>query len=367
MSKHLKSFIIACLVACMTVCLGIFAAACTNGDDGKFPESVSVTVMLDENTPAEGVTVQICATGEGGMCLDAKTDAQGVATIEILETDGKNYEVHILNLDKVYPDYQYVDASGTPYEAGKGIQIDVTKTSTLTITLKAKPVETVGTKENPLKLTLGADAVNFSVNLVSRRDLANGGQLALLWEDVYNIAFTTSEAGSYKITVTASLTGDGASAGYTVSTDETDIDYPTFSNGVSTLRANTEYIVELGSSISDYTGFVSEGTTSLSYTVKVEYGVGDNSGDEYTDDLDLVVGENKRVANGGTFDEDYYFLPEADGNYTITVDEGVTLTINGEMIEGTSTTVNYNSSEDAFGWGIAIKISKNSTITITAA
>ena len=311
MSKHLKSLIIACLVACMTVCLGIFAAACTNNDDeGKLPESVSVTVMLDETTPAVGVTVQLCATGANGLCLEEKkTNEQGVATISIPENLGKDYEVHILKLDTVYDGaYQYVDDDGNPYEKGKGIQIDVTKNSTPKITLKAKPVSTVGTDENPLALTLGT-ATDFSVKLVEAKDMQTGDKI-LHWEDNYFATFTTNEAGSYKITVTASLTGDIVNAS-TTATDYSD--YPDFNdNGVGTLKANTEYQINL-SALNDYTALVSEGTSSLSYTIKVEYVAdgGNVGGDEYAE---IVLGQ--------TYECDstiYKLVVETTGNYTFTV------------------------------------------------
>ncbi|MDE6667938.1 MAG: hypothetical protein K2K38_06290 [Clostridia bacterium] len=150
MSKYLKSLIAVCLIACMTVCLSLFAAACKND---SFPSSVSITVMCDEDTPAVDVTVQICTVpedGDAGMCLDTiKTNAQGVATFELDEANGKNYEVHLYNIPK---GYQYVDETGAPY-ANAGKKIDVTESSSVTITLSKVESKTV-IKEGATNLTI---------------------------------------------------------------------------------------------------------------------------------------------------------------------------------------------------------------------
>ena len=128
MSKYFKNLVVACLVVCMTVCLGVFATACTESDS-----SVSITVKLDDNTPVKDVEVQLCTTGEPYVCLDSVfTNAQGVATFELDEANGKSYEVHILS--GIPTGYKYADSNGTAYTEG-GMQINVSESSSYTITL----------------------------------------------------------------------------------------------------------------------------------------------------------------------------------------------------------------------------------------
>lgn len=162
MSKHLKAFIVALLTVCMTACLGIFAAACDNKPDDEFPTSISITVKLPDNTPAQGIWVQLCVVGADntlGACLEpVETNAQGVATVTkgIEKEYGKIYEVHLTG---VPTEYQYVDANGTPYEKTTGKHVDITDTSTLTITLKAAPAP-----DPEITLKEGNNSLEFKQN-----------------------------------------------------------------------------------------------------------------------------------------------------------------------------------------------------------
>ena len=141
MSKYLKRLITACLVVCMTACIGILAAACNDGDDFTYPDSINVTVLLDDGTAATGVSVQICTvnddgTADGAKCkLPKATNAQGVASVAVTESDGYKFEVHITSIPAAYANYKYVDADGTPYAEGAGARIDVTKSNAITVKL----------------------------------------------------------------------------------------------------------------------------------------------------------------------------------------------------------------------------------------
>ncbi len=380
MSKYLKSLLIAGLVVCMTVCLGIFAAACNNNDDGDkggddtFPSSVSVTVMLDKTTPAS-VMVQLCAVednGELGLCLSpVATNKQGVATIDIDKENGKQYEIHLLGV----PDgYTYVDGLGAEYPEGSGLRIDVTKNASVTITLKATVADT---SNDPIALTVGGNAENFSVNLEEFID-RNGqpdettGEIPphLSWNDSRYAKFTTNEVGKYKFTFTFELSNDDV-----IISAYAGANYASFSNSGYTTngmfltyefeKAETEYMVRIDTNISDYADIAPEGTTSLNYSVKVEFVDGDDSpsigdDDEYTRDEDISVGANKR--KGGNYE--YYFDPGAVGKYTITVDNDATVSCTigvGNDISGSTIEVTIQNESDFK----TIKINKDCTITIT--
>ncbi|MDE7082255.1 MAG: hypothetical protein K2O89_00950 [Clostridia bacterium] len=177
MSKHLKILLTACLAACMAVCLGIFAAACNPNDgngDGSgdtFPSSVSITVVLDDDTPVKDVWVGICIVkddGSLGACLQqVATNAQGVATIAIDEENGKNYEIH-LSESSIPAGYLYADANGDPYGEA-GVRIDVTKNSSYTVKLTKAPEqalnETVVEGLNPITLNAVTDVVNLTFDV----------------------------------------------------------------------------------------------------------------------------------------------------------------------------------------------------------
>ncbi len=367
MSKHLKAFMIALFTVCMTACLGIFAAACNNDPDENkdtFPTSVSITVKLDNNTAAQGVWVQLCVVGENGTlgaCLEpVGTDAQGVATITrgIDEANGKIYEVHLTAIPE---GYQYVDANGTPYEKSKGVHVDITDPSALTITLAKKvdpstaltlgtPINAVaghnyvftateegfykitvdntdvnwaingvtqfnstessltikanesvnvtvggpctlliaktestaeGTAENPKELTLGTTA-NFTVELVEQEnrwgqpDPETGKLPTLLTWEAYHFSFTATTAGTYKVTLTLGLANDDIDPDIYAKDYSHYPDVPESSSNDNelcftyTLNADTEYIISFGPAVDDYANLVSDGTTSLNYTVKIE-------------------------------------------------------------------------------------------------
>lgn len=380
MSKHLKSLIIACLVACMTVCLGIFAAACTDGDDDKFPESVSVTVLLEDGTPAVGVTVQLCATGANGLCLEEKkTNEQGVATIEIPDDLGKDYEVHILKLDTVYNgEYQYVDTNGTPYATGKGIQIDVTKNSTPTITLKS----TVGTEAKPLALTLDTTA-QFCIGwLVEEPDMTaplddNGNRPTVLkWNrEKYYSSLTVTTEGTYKITVTTSLDNETIDEP-TVSTPHDTLDtdvysFPTSntSNGNAysfnyDLLAGKTYKIVL-SGLDDYKT-VANGAKSISYSIKVE-AVEDTN----TDNIELSIGANNIPALVYGAPVTCTFNGTANATYTIAVTlEAGDWSVDNQILMDKSTTVTANADglvSFVLGYEGFDDDSGNFTLTLTAA
>lgn len=226
MSKHLKAFIVALLTVCMTACLGIFAAACDNKPDDEFPTSISITVKLPDNTPAQGIWVQLCVVGADntlGACLEpVETNAQGVATVTkgIEKEYGKIYEVHLTG---VPTEYQYVDANGTPYEKTKGKHVDITDTSTLTITLKAAPAPdpeiTLKTGNNSLEFKQNAP-VEATIDL--GKDTKAVGYYSIKASEAFNLTGTgLNVANTYAVGVylkngdklSLSL-ADGASATY---------------------------------------------------------------------------------------------------------------------------------------------------------
>ncbi len=183
MSKYLKSLITACLVVCMTVCLGIFAAACTKnpdsgngGDDNDFtyPSSINVTVLLDDGTPASGVSVQLCTVSDDGTAdsanckLPRATNDQGVASTNVKESDGFKFEVHILNIPETYYYYSYVDANGNPYAAGTGARIDVRESANVTVKLAIVSVtDKISEGSNTVKLAAITDTLKVKADIES--------------------------------------------------------------------------------------------------------------------------------------------------------------------------------------------------------
>lgn len=128
----------------MTLCLCLFAAACSDDNDddnGKVDKSrFKVTVLLPDNSPAVGVSVGICSMdGTHKQCLQpVSTDSNGVASIDISDYgDTTEYLVHVSNL----PDgYAYVDENGTPYNPDDqmaGARVKVSNGYSYTVKLKA--------------------------------------------------------------------------------------------------------------------------------------------------------------------------------------------------------------------------------------
>lgn len=231
MSKHLKTFIVALLTVCTAVCLGIFAAACNHDkpDDGDdFPTSVSITIKLPDNTPAQGIWVQLCVVAADntlGACLEpVETNAQGVATVSngIDKANGKMYEVHLTG---VPTEYQYVDASGTPYEKGKGAHVDITNPSSLTITLKAAPLPdpeiTLKAGNNSIELTKNAP-IDVTINL-SATDANASGYYRITATDMFNLSGTGLNVANTNDVVLHLTNGDKLSLSLA---DDAGIDYP---------------------------------------------------------------------------------------------------------------------------------------------
>jgi len=435
MSKYLKGLIIACLAVCMSVCLGIFAAACTNGEgegEGAFPSSVSITVKLDDDTPVKDVWVGICAVkddGTLGLCLtQVATNAQGVVTFALDESNGKNYEVH-LSAASLPSGYIYADESGEAYGAEEGIRIDVTKTPSLTVKLKKTATATavtldtlttaetgksyaftateagdylvmvskfssawkldnvdrysnfaevtlaanasttinvdancsllvskagaVGSLDNPYNLTLGTEQ-SFSIRLIMVRDPRGNESLSWGLYDGIHFSFTSTEAGTYKITVTSPFDGDEIEQ---VVSPVKDSAYPSSNdNGSwSDIKANTEYKIGLDTS-GDYSSFTE--CDVINYTIKVEYVQG--GGEDVNQDLS--VGNNTITAAG-----EYYFETTDYGDYVITVSglgEKSVWTVNNSPAEGnTSKTVTYDANTS---W-LAISVDGACTINIAKA
>lgn len=228
MSKHLKTFIVALLTVCMTVCLGIFAAACNpDNPDDDFPTSVSITVKLPDNTPAQGIWVQLCVVAENntlGACLEpVETNAQGVATVNkgIDKDNGKMYEVHLTGVPS---DYQYVDASGMPYEKGKGVHVDITNPSSLTITLKTAPIPdpeiTLKAGNNSLDL---AKSAPIDVTIDLGKDAEAAGYFRLTATDMFNLSGTGLNVANTNDVVLHLTNGDKLSLSLA---DDADINYP---------------------------------------------------------------------------------------------------------------------------------------------
>ncbi|MDE5667100.1 MAG: hypothetical protein K2I29_02560 [Clostridia bacterium] len=170
MSKLLKSILVASLVACMTVCLGLFAAACNNTpeDTDKY---FTVTVVLpdDNKTPVKDAEVAICTmNGSILTCLDGvKTDENGVAKSNI--TSPVDYSDTTKFLVKIHdlPDgYIYADADGNEYGSDEGVIVDTAVSGfSVTVTLTAKPTATPATLslDTPVAVAT-ADGAKFTAS-----------------------------------------------------------------------------------------------------------------------------------------------------------------------------------------------------------
>lgn len=179
MSKLLKSILVASLVACMTVCLGLFAAACNNTpeDTDKY---FTVTVVLPDGnkTPVKDAEVAICTmNGSILTCLDGvKTDENGVAKSNI--TSPVDYSDTTKFLVKIHdlPDgYIYADEDGNAYGSDEGVIVDTAVSGfSVTVTLTAKPT---------------APSATLSLDTPVAVATAGGAK------------FTASKAGTYLFTV----------------------------------------------------------------------------------------------------------------------------------------------------------------------
>lgn len=145
MSKKLKSLITVCLVLCLSVFIGVFAAAC---DDPK-SDYLTITIKLDDNTPAEGVEANLCTlNGSLVTCFDTApevSDKNGVLKFNLKDVGGlgafdvsdtTQFQIKLHNLPT---GYIYADDSGNAYAEGDGRIFDTTVTGySVTITLTAK-------------------------------------------------------------------------------------------------------------------------------------------------------------------------------------------------------------------------------------
>lgn len=148
MSKYLKSFVTACLVICMAVCLGIFAAACNNEETGS-GNYFTVTVKLPDDSPVSGVKGSIC-TLDGSLqtCIETEvtTDSDGVAKFNLTteDYDISDSTIFLIKLHDLPDGYIYADDDGIEYNysKGEGREFDskVTgKSVTIKLTAKALP------------------------------------------------------------------------------------------------------------------------------------------------------------------------------------------------------------------------------------
>lgn len=132
--KRFKILLTTCLIICIaaTACV---LGACTGDDkDNKEPvTNVTVTVLLDDNTPAVGVKVNLCAIGENGLCLAPQpTGSDGKVILDSKAITTNEIKIQVTNV----PDgYIYADANGNKYGEFEGLHIPNTQNS-VTITLK---------------------------------------------------------------------------------------------------------------------------------------------------------------------------------------------------------------------------------------
>lgn len=134
--KRFKILLTTCLVVCVAA-IACVLGACTgdNKDDNKEPvTSVTVTVLLADNTPAVGVRVNLCAIGENGLCLGPElTGSDGKVTLDSKAITTNEIKIQVKNVPE---GYIYADANGNEYGEFEGLHIPNTQDS-VTITLKA--------------------------------------------------------------------------------------------------------------------------------------------------------------------------------------------------------------------------------------
>lgn len=144
--KKFKFMLITVLTACVALCAGLLCA-CGDKEEYKGVDSFTITVKLPDGSPATGTTekpiwIQICTTGEGGMCYGtfggSKVDANGTVTVSFGATITKETaEVHLHNVPE---GYVFADKDGNPYPEDStqpGMEVKLADKSVV-ITLKAK-------------------------------------------------------------------------------------------------------------------------------------------------------------------------------------------------------------------------------------
>jgi len=429
MSKYLKSIITACLAVCMAVCLGIFAAACTDGNDDAFPSSVSITVKLDDGTPVKGVWVGICAVKEDGslgLCLtQVTTNEQGVASFELDESNGKNYEVH---LTAAIPNgYIYADENGEAYSAEEGVRIDVTKTPSYTVTLKAAAdstevtLDTLKTAKAGKDYTFTATEAGDYVVMVSKLSAAwkldnadqhkNFAEVTLTANASTTInadvdcSLLVSKAGAvgssenpYALTLGTeqkfsirliTITGRGGASLTWGLYDGINFNFTSSEAGNYKITVKSSFTNDdIEASVRPVEGFAAPSTNddgtwgdiqaSTAYKISLDtwsdYSTFNECDEinytikvEYVQDggevvsQDLAVGDNKVTAG------EYHFKTTEFGDYVITVsglDDKSIWTVNNTPVEGnTSKTVTYDANTSM----IAISVDKACTINIAKA
>ncbi len=430
MSKYLKGLIIACLAVCMSVCLGIFAAACTDGNgEGAFPSSVSITVKLDDDTPVKDVWVGICAVkddGTLGLCLtQVATNAQGVVTFALDENNGKNYEVH-LSAASLPSGYIYADANGEAYGAEEGIRIDVTKTPSLTITLKAAADSTEVTLDtlkpakagkdytftateagnyvvmisklssawkldnadqynNFAEVTLAANAstvINVDVDcsvLVSKAGAVGSS------ENPYNLTLGTKQSFSIRLITVTGRGGESLTWGLY---DGINFSFTSAEAGNYKITLTSSFANDdIEPSVNPVEGYAypnsnSDGTwgdiqASTAYKISLDTWSDYSTMHEcdvinYTIKVEYVQGggdvvsENLSLGDNTVTAGEYYFETTDYGDYVITVSglgEQDAWTVNNSTVAGNSKTVTY----DANTFMLSIWVEKNCTINIAKA
>lgn len=165
MSKYFKLFLSVCLIACMAVCLGLFAVACNPADDDDDKDTntyFSVTVKLPDDTVVSGVEAQICTlNGTIQTCLDAKvtTGADGVAKFNLSSpVDVTDTTLFLVKLHNLPDGYIYADAQGVEYAEGYGDKFDVTVTGySVTVKLTEEVLD-----ETTHKMTIGETVIAYN-------------------------------------------------------------------------------------------------------------------------------------------------------------------------------------------------------------
>lgn len=324
MKKTFKTLGLACLLLCLTVCFGLFTAACN--PDGNGDKNFTVTVMKDATTPAEGVTVVLCASdGEGNSLTGVNTDANGKAVIDYSTlTDATKAYIYLSNLPA---DYVYANASGTAYGNEEGVEVTLsTNAHTVTLTkVTGGPVTGITLDPTSTVLATGATA-----NIIATVAPENATDKTLTWdssnksvatvETTYEGCVVTGVAeGTSTITAT-SANGVHAECTVTVKTAGSEADVAILVNFTDN-EANVTANVEAGKTVYYYFNNYAMGMNPLKKWV--------------------ITSENTNAKI--TYNTVDYI--EDEGTVTVPVNEQGVIAFAVTTVDGSAATINFTVAE----------------------
>lgn len=323
MKKTLKTLILGCLLLCMTACLGLFAAACNNGEPEDTDKNFTVTVMKDAETPAEGVTVTM-GTSEKTL-TGVNTDANGKAVIDYSTLSGAKAKIFLSNLPEKY---LYANASGTTYAEGQGDEVTLS-TKSHTITLKKDTtVAVTGVTMDSASLVLATGATTILTATVAPETATNK---TLTWESSNKSVATVETTfegcvvtgvaeGTSTITATAN-NGEKAECVVTVKTAGSAADVAILVNFKGGTEANVTANVEAGKTV---------------YYYFPNYAMGMNPAKEWE-----ITCEN---ANAKITYKETDYVAEAD-KVTVPVKESGEIKFAVTTVDGTAATIEFKIAE----------------------